>query len=295
MKEFKDKVAVITGAASGIGRAMAGRFAAEGMKLVLSDIEEVALAKAEAELKAKGTTVLGVVTDVADPKAIENLAEQTYATFGAANILCNNAGVAVGGPIWENTQADWDWVLGINLMGVIHGIRIFVPKMMEGGEEGHIVNTASLAGLLCPPIHGIYNVAKHGVVALSETLHHELGLFGSKLKVSVLCPGFVDTAIIDADRNRPTEGPLKAREQEITPDQEQMKGMLRQVLAEGLAPGDVADQVFDAVKEEKFYILTHPEANEAIKARMEAILEGRNPTAEMAALDPSLLFGANAS
>ncbi len=194
MKEFKGKVAVVTGAASGIGRAMAERFAAEGMKVVLADIEQEALAQAEAKMKAAGATVLAVRTDVSSASGVQALAGRTIDAFGAVHILCNNAGVPpVVGPSWELTEADWQWVLGVNLWGVLHGIRVFVPIMLGQDSEGHVVNTASMAGLLSLPWAATYDVAKHGVVTLSESLHGELAAVGSKLKVSVLCPGWVKT------------------------------------------------------------------------------------------------------
>jgi NAD(P)-dependent dehydrogenase (short-subunit alcohol dehydrogenase family) len=190
MKGLGGKVAVVTGAASGIGRAMADRFAAEGMKVVLADVEKDALARAEAEMKAAGATVLAVPTDVSRAGDVEALARQTVDAFGAVHVLCNNAGVSpVMGASWELTEADWQWVLGVNLWGVLHGIRAFVPIMLKQDSEGHIVNTASMAGLVGGgPWWSTYGVAKHGVVNLSESLHRELAAAGSRVKVSVLCP-----------------------------------------------------------------------------------------------------------
>src|SRR3989454_8974881 len=206
MKEFRDRVAVVTGAASGIGRGLAERFAAEGMKVVLADVEQSALDQADAEMRERGATVLPVRTDVSKPQQMEQLAQQTLEAFGAVHIVCNNAGVGgPGGPVWERTLADWQWVLGVNLWGVIHGIRTFVPIMLRQETEGHIVNTASVAGLVSLPMLTIYDVTKHGVVTLSESLYQELAMSGSRLRVSVLCPGFVSTNIMDADRNRPPQ------------------------------------------------------------------------------------------
>jgi len=277
MKEFKDKVAVVTGAASGIGRAMAKRFAAEGMKVVLADIEEKALAEAEGVLKAKGATALAVPTDVSQPADVEALAKKTVDAFGAVHVLCNNAGVGPpGGPLWERNVADWQWVLGVNLWGVIHGVRVFVPIMREQDTEGHIVNTASLAGLVSLPWMGVYNVTKHAIVTLSETLHHELTLTGAKLKVSVLCPAWVNTRLADADRNRPAE--LLDPTAETSPQGEMIELAIREFLAAGLPAEQIADAVFNAIRDERFYILTHPEGQEAIEARMQDILEARNPT-----------------
>ena len=277
MKDLNDKVAVVTGGASGIGRAIAERLAAERMKLVLADIEEEALAAAQKEMEAKGATVLAVRTDVSQPSDVEALAKKTVDAFGAVHVLCNNAGVGPpGGPLWERSVADWQWVLGVNLWGVIHGVRVFVPIMRAQDTEAHIVNTASLAGLVSVPWMGIYNVTKHAIVTLSETLHHELTLSGTKLKVSVLCPAWVNTALADADRNRPAE--LTDAGATKSPQSEMVELALRQFLETGLPPEQVADAVLDAIRDEKFYILTHPEGNEVIEARMHDILEGRKPT-----------------
>ena len=282
MKEFKGKVAVVTGAASGIGRAIAERLAAEGMTLVLADIEEQALAKAEGELKAKGATALAVPTDVSKAGDVEALAKKTIDAFGAVHVVCNNAGVGPpGGPLWERTVADWQWGLGVNLWGVIHGIRTFIPIMRAQDTEGHIVNTASMAGLASAPWMGIYNVTKHAVVTLSETLYQELALMGVNVKVSVLCPAWVDTRLMDADRNRPAELQNPAQEAGgAQPDP--IREVIRQLLATGLSPEQVAEDVFKAIRDEKLYILTHPEFKEAIRTRMENILEERNPAHEAA-------------
>ncbi len=277
MKEFKDKVAVVTGAASGIGRAMAERFAAEGMKVVLADIEEEVLAKAEREMKAEGASVMAVPTDVSKGTDVEALAAKTVEAFGAVHVLCNNAGVGPpGGPLWERTVADWQWVLGVNLWGVIHGIRVFIPIMRAQDTDCHIVNTASAAGLVSVPWMGIYNITKHAVVTLSETLHHELALMGTKVKVSVLCPVWVNTRLMDADRNRPAQllNPVQDTESQ-QPDM--LREAVRQLLATGLPTEQVAEDVFNAIRDEKLYILPHPEIKEGVQARMEDILEGRNP------------------
>jgi NAD(P)-dependent dehydrogenase (short-subunit alcohol dehydrogenase family) len=281
MKEFKGKVAVVTGAASGIGRAIAERLAGEGMKVVLADVEQGALGKAEAEMKAGGASVMAVQTDVSKGKDVEALARKTMDAFGAVHVLCNNAGVAVGGLSWERTEADWEWGLGVNLWGVINGIRVFVPIMLAQGTEGHVVNTASMAGLISLPVMSVYSVAKYGIVALSEAMHHELALSGAKLKVSVLCPGWVNTQLMDSERNRPTE---LMNDQEPGPTVEAFKETVRGLLVAGLTPEAVADRVLNAIRDEKFYILTHPDMKEAIRTRMETILEERNPTFDPAAL-----------
>lgn len=277
MKEFKDKVAVVTGAASGIGRAMAERFAAEGMKVVLADVEEGALAQAEAEMREKSETVLSVLTDVSKGADVERLAQETLNAFGAVHVLCNNAGVSDrGGPIWQKKLADWEWVMGANLWGVIHGVRVFVPIMLEQGDEGHVVNTASVAGLMAGG-GNIYGVTKHAVVSLSESLYLELQAADAKISASVLCPGWVDTRIIDAERNRPSElaNPAQEEDPTVTETWEVVRGLL----ASGLSPDTVADDVFNAIRDDQFYILTHPEmTTPMVETRMKNILEGRNPT-----------------
>lgn len=278
MKEFKDKVAVITGAASGIGRGIAERCAQEGMQVVLADIEEGALAQAEEDMKAAGANVLAVLTDVSKASDIEALAQRTLDVFGAVHLLCNNAGVGAGTTIWESSLADWEWTIGVNLWGVIYGVRVFVPIMLEQSTECHIVNTASIAGLMSSPGLGIYKVTKHGVITLSETLHHELTDRGAKVKVSVLCPGFVNTRIMDSERNRPGELQNDPVEAKLSSEYEAAVEEFRQAIQAGMSPGQVADYVFRAIRDEKFYILTHPEFKPVVQLRMEDILLERNPT-----------------
>jgi len=274
MQDLKGKVAVVTGAASGIGNAVATRLAAEGMKVVLADIEEGPLADAEKKLADTGATVLAVPTDVTKADSVDALAAKTFETFGTAHVVHNNAGVATGGPMWTLTEADWQWVLGVNLWGVIHGVRAFVPRLVEQGE-GHVVNTASIAGLTSAPMMGPYNVSKHGVVTLSETLAAELALHGSPVKVSVLCPGWVNTRINEAERNRPPE--LQPPTEADTTMAEMGRQILEGLLKSGLQPSEVAGRVHDAIREERFYILTHPEMTPMVQHRMEDIVEGRNP------------------
>jgi NAD(P)-dependent dehydrogenase (short-subunit alcohol dehydrogenase family) len=277
MKEFHDKVAVITGGASGLGRAMAERFAREGMKIALADVDAAALATTAAELKAAGATVVAVRADVSNGNDVGRLAKTTLDAFGAVHLAVNNAGVSPLGAVWEKSAADWQWALGVNLWGVIHGVRVFTPIMLAQGTEGHIVNTASVAGLISPPGMGVYNVTKHAVVALTETLHHDLARKSAKLKCSVLCPAYVPTGIADSERNRPAElmndGDAKSAEQLA------LEADLRKAVHSGrLSAADVAQAVFEAVREERFYILTHPKVKGAIRARMEDILAGRDPT-----------------
>jgi NAD(P)-dependent dehydrogenase (short-subunit alcohol dehydrogenase family) len=274
MQELKGKVAVVTGAASGIGNAVATRLAAEGMKVVLADIEEGPLADAEKKLADAGATVLAVPTDVTKGDQVDALAQKTFEAFGTAHVIHNNAGVATGGPMWTLTEADWQWVLGVNLWGVIHGVRAFVPRLVDQGE-GHVVNTASMAGLTSAPMMGPYNVSKHGVVTLSETLAAELALHGSPVKVSVLCPGWVNTRINEADRNRPPE--LQPPDGADTSMMEMGRQLLDGLLKSGLQPSEVARRVLDAIREERFYILTHPEMTPMVQQRMEDIVQGRNP------------------
>ena len=279
MKEFKDKVAVVTGAASGIGRGIAERCAQEGMKVVLADIEEAALMKASNELRANGAETVALETDVSKADHVERLALETLDRFGVVHLLFNNAGVDTLSWIWKYTTSDWEWLLGVNLWGVIHGIRVFVPIMLEQDVDCHIVNTASLAGLMSYPSSGIYQVTKHAVVSLSETLYHELNQIDAKVHVSVLCPAGVRTRIAESGRNRPG-----GTVQTSTPsgsghdDTELGKRFWQRIRAEALEPKQVADIVFKAIREVRFYILTHPEYNEAIRIRLEDILEGRNPT-----------------
>lgn len=274
MQTFRDRVAVITGAASGIGRGLAHRCVHEGMKVVLADIEAPALAKTEAELRALGASVLGVVTDVSQASEVERLAAQTLGAFGAIHLLCNNAGVGVVRSVWESTLADWQWVLGVNLWGVIHGLRTFVPIMLSQDTEGHIVNTASIAGLVVGPgSSSTYNVSKHGVVALSETLYYELAQRGAKVKVSLLCPAWVSTRIFDAERNRPGE----LRNTPLTPPDSSTDEALIQALRQGMPPEQVAERVFEAIKRDQFYIFTHPETKEWVRVQIEHMLAERNP------------------
>jgi NAD(P)-dependent dehydrogenase (short-subunit alcohol dehydrogenase family) len=278
MKDFQGKVAVVTGAASGIGRALAEKSAHLGMKVVLADVEANALKQTEEELKARGADVLIVQTDVSKAKDVEALAEKAFDIYGAVHLLFNNAGVGGGTTVWESSLADWQWVLGVNLWGVIYGVHYFVPRMLAQGSEGHIVNTASSAGLIASSGLGIYKVSKHGIVTLSETLALELGQRGANIKVSVLCPEWVNTRIMDSERNRPAEL-QNAPEQQVSPETEAAIQAVRQVVQNtGIPASQVADTVFDAIREERFYILTHPSTKFGVQLRMEAILHDRMPT-----------------
>jgi NAD(P)-dependent dehydrogenase (short-subunit alcohol dehydrogenase family) len=253
------------------------------MKVVLADVEKGALAQAETEMKAGGATVLAVPTDVSRATDVEALARKTIDAFGAVHVLCNNAGVPpVVGPSWELTEADWQWVLGVNLWGVLHGIRTFVPVMLRQDSEGHVVNTASVAGLLPIPWGATYSVAKHGVVTLSESLHRELAAVGSRLKVSVLCPGWVKTQLMDGNRNRPTTLRNEADREAVPAQAAMMEQAVRQFVATGTEPAVIADGVLKAIRDEQLYILPHPKWKDQVRTRVEDIIAERNPAVEAA-------------
>ena len=282
MKTFQGKVAVITGAASGIGRSLAERCVQEGMKVVLADVEEQALWQTSRDLAALGAETLAVQTDVSQAAAVEQLAQKAFETYSAVHLLFNNAGVGAGKTAWESTLADWEWVLGVNLYGVIHGIRSFVPRMLESGAEGYIINTASMAGLTSSPGLSVYMASKHAVVSLTETLYHELTLRGASIGVSVLCPGFVKTRIQDAERNRPAylQNVLEkhvAQEQQASREEQEGGQLLQQAIREGMSPQHLADMTFAALRDARFYIYP-PEFKGGIASRMEDILALRNPT-----------------
>jgi NAD(P)-dependent dehydrogenase (short-subunit alcohol dehydrogenase family) len=277
VKKFENKVAVITGAASGIGRALAQRCAQEKMKIVLADIEEKALLAAESELKADGAQVIAILTDIAKHEDVKALAQETINAYQHIDLLFNNAGVAAGAAIWESTLNDCKWVIDVNLWGVIHSIREFVPLMMQQDIPCHIVNTSSIAGLTTYHPSALYQLTKHGIVAISEQLHHDLAIRGANIKVSVLCPGFVNTNIMDAERNRPAEY-VNQLDERKTADADDMEDAFLQMIKNGMPPTEVATRVFQAIVEEKFYVFTHPELNMLIQARMEDILHGRNPS-----------------
>ncbi len=277
MKDFRGKTAVITGAASGIGRALAEKCAQEGMKVVLADVEEYALNKAADELKALGGDVLAVQTDVSKAEQVEALAEKSFATYNAVHLLFNNAGVGAGTTIWDTSLADWQWVLGVNLWGVIHGIHSFVPRMLVQNEQSYIVNTASSEGVVAHTGLGAYRTSKHAVVSLSETLALELAERGANIKASVLCPEWVNTRILEAERNRPDSLQNTASDQQISPEMLTALQALYQAIQAGLPPSQVASIVFDAIREEKFYIFTHPTTKAGAQVRMEDLINERQP------------------
>ncbi|MGZ5110866.1 MAG: SDR family NAD(P)-dependent oxidoreductase [Usitatibacter sp.] len=273
MKNLKGKVAVVTGAGSGIGRELALGCAREGALVVLADIDEAGMRDTMAQLATLGARALQVRCDVSKPGDLDRLAARTYEEFGAAHLLFNNAGVAVAGPVWAATLEDWKWALDINLMGVVHGIRSFVPRMLAQKDECHVVNTASVAGLLSLPGSAVYCVSKHAVVTLSECLHHDLRVGGAPIGVSVLCPAYVNTGIGDSARNRPRE--LAATNPLGKPYEE----AVRKALAAGkLSAGDIARITLEAVKARRFYILPHQKIKAAIETRMRDILDEREPT-----------------
>lgn len=274
MRELHGKTAVITGAGSGFGRELAVVCADEGMRLVLADVDEAGLRGTVERLD--GADAERVACDVSKSGDVERLAEVADERFDGAQLLFNNAGVAVAGPTWTTTLDEWKWMLDVNLMGVVHGIRSFVPRMLARGGPAHVVNTASVAGLISPPGSSIYCVTKHGVVTLSECLYHDLRLAGAEIGVSVLCPAYVNTNIVDADRNRPPElaesNPLAAP----------FQARVRKAVRSGrLSAAEVARMAVDAVKADRFYILTHPKIKGAIEARMRDVLEERPPTNPM--------------
>lgn len=280
MKDLRDRIAVVTGGASGIGRAMAERFIAEGMKVVIADVEQSALDRAEAELRAGGAQVASLRTDVSRAEDVDALARFTIDTFGAVHVVCNNAGIGIGGAnAWQQSIKDWEWVLNVNLWGVIHGVRTFIPLMLAQGDECHIVNTASGAGLHARPGLTMYSVSKHAVVALSESLYGELGMAGAKIGVSVLCPAVVNTRIGESERNRPETMRNTGELGDVGEKMKNMEKVFRAVLANtGMPPADVAAAVVDAIRNDRFYIITHEETRARVRTRMEDILEGRNPT-----------------
>ena len=281
MKTFKGRTAVITGAGSGFGLEASRIAAREGMRIVMADVQQDALDKAVVEIEALGAQVLACRLDVARASEVEAMGAATFERFGAPHFVFNNAGVAGGGLIWEQTLKDWEWIVGVNLMGVAHGVRVFTPMMIEAAKkdpsyEGHIVNTASMAGLVNMPNSGIYNVTKHGVVAMSESLYQDLALVTTQIHCSVLCPFFVPTGIHTSDRNRPAELIDDAKP---TASQLIAKAMGDKAISSGkVSAAQVAQFVFDAIVQERFYVFSHPHAIGAVQTRLEDIMQKRNPS-----------------
>jgi len=284
MKSFKGRTAVITGAASGFGLEVSRIAAAKGMTVVMADVQQDALDRAAAEITALGAQVLPFRLDVSKVAEVEALGAATLERFGAPHFVFNNAGVGGGGLIWEVSLKDWEWVMGVNVMGVVYGMRVFTPMMLaaakqDPGYEGHIVNTASMAGLLNAPLMGVYNASKAAVVAMSETLYHDLGLVTSQVRASVLCPYFVPTGIVHSERNRPED----LKNQQPTRSQLVARAMSDKAVSSGkVTAASVAQFVFDAVAEDRFYIYSHPHALGNVAARMEDIVAGKNPSDPLA-------------
>jgi NAD(P)-dependent dehydrogenase (short-subunit alcohol dehydrogenase family) len=276
MQAFEGKVAVITGAASGLGRAFAQQGAALGMRLVLADIDSDALADTAATLRAAGAEVVAVPTDVSDAGAVEALARKTLDSYGKAHLLFNNAGVGASGLAWEMSANDWAWVFGVNVMGVAHGVRVFAPIMIGQNEPAHIVNTASVAGFLAPPLMSVYNASKHAVVGLTETLYHDLRKVGAPVGCSLLSPAFAPTGIADAERARPARW-----RNDAAPTASQIlaaRELRKAVRAGRLTAADIADATFDAIRDERFYVFTHPAIVPSIRLRHEDIERQRQPS-----------------
>jgi NAD(P)-dependent dehydrogenase (short-subunit alcohol dehydrogenase family) len=278
MQNFQGRTAVLTGAASGFGLELARLAAREGMQVVMADVQQDALELAAEEIRGLGAQVLARKVDVSRAADVEALAAATFETFGTPHLVFNNAGVGTGGLIWEHSAQEWEWVVGVNLMGVAHGVRVFTPMMLEAartdpGYEGHIVNTASMAGLVCAPNMGVYNVTKHAVVALSETLYQDLRLVTDQIRASVLCPYFVPTGIHRSHLHRPFDaGPP-------TPSQMIAQAMSEKAVTSGrITAAEVAAKVLDAVREGRFYIYSHPNALGMVHKRLEDVVQGRNPS-----------------
>jgi NAD(P)-dependent dehydrogenase (short-subunit alcohol dehydrogenase family) len=273
LNELGGKVAAVTGAASGLGRAMALAFASEGMHLALADVDEAGLTQTATDVAAFGLKSFSMRVDVSKAEDVNRFAKRVTAELKRVHVVCNNAGVALSGPVWETSEAEWQWILGVNLLGVVNGVRAFAPRLIAQ-DEGHIVNTASVAGLISPPGMGAYCVSKHAVVTLSEALHHDLRERGSRVGVSVLCPAYVPTGIADSDRNRPAGASIPGKSAERLAKEAALK---KAVAAGKLSADDVARAVVAAVKGNRFYVLTHPAIKGAVRARMEDVLEERAP------------------
>jgi NAD(P)-dependent dehydrogenase (short-subunit alcohol dehydrogenase family) len=285
MQEFAGKVAVITGAASGIGKALTEKCIAEGMQVVMVDIEEAVLEQAAAELQATtNNQVLPMVTNVAMEAELRKVRDEAVEKLGGVHLLFNNAGVGGGGNSWNATQKDWDWVLGVNLWSVIYGQRVFVPQMIAQNSPCHIVNTASIAGIIGGSTNALYSVTKHGVVALTENLAVDLKAEDAQIGCSVLCPGFVNTNIFNSGRNRPADLTNDEAPQPLTPEDEQRMAMFQEILRQGMQPAAIADIVFDGIRADRLYILPHDHFDQMIRDRAENMINGTNPLMGEAAL-----------
>jgi NAD(P)-dependent dehydrogenase (short-subunit alcohol dehydrogenase family) len=277
MQDLMGKTAVVTGAGGGIGRALAERFASEGMRLALTDIDADALTAVAAALDARGCDVLAIPADVANRCEIKAFADEVFERFQRVHILCNNAGVRTfhEQPLWEVSAEEWDWVMGVNLFGVLNGIRSFVPRMIKHGEPGHVVNMSSVSGFVSYPHGGPYNTSKHGVITVSETMHYELEMRRSNVRVSVACPSWVKTNILEAAERT---GPAKVREPALQPSLAVRDRLQREVEEKGLEPEEVATAVLEGIRDERFYIFTHPEEKPMIDSSLRDVIQQRNPT-----------------
>ena len=276
MKEFRNKTAVVTGAASGIGLELAKVFAGEGMNVVLADIEQSRLTEAVDAVTALGAQAIGVLTDVGSGESVAALRQASVDRFGSVEVLCNNAGVYTGGNLWEQTEDDYEWLIRVNQWGIIHGLRHFVPQMISQGEECHIVNTSSMAAMCALPFAGVYHMTKHAALALSECLFHELAMTAPQINVSCLCPELVNTGIASSSRNRPAD----LGEENITEMQEMSMTAIKDATAGSLPPRVLADRVLQAIKDKVFYVLP-PDDNpwrDTANTRLEDIRLVRNPS-----------------
>ena len=278
MKIFTGKTAVITGGAGGIGYALAEVCTAKGMKIVLADIEADTLNVAAKKLRGVNTEVVTAITDVSKPEQVEALAAKAFETFGAVHLLFNNAGVSAGSGIWETTELDWDWVMGVNFGGVLNGVRTFVPRMIAQNEAAHIINTASIGGLVSYHPSATYQVSKHAVVALSEHLYHSLNLQRTKIGVSVLCPGWVKTRILAAERNRPKDG----ESSEYTDEEIIVRESFARAVENGMTPEEIAEITFQAIEKNQFYILPDPRWKKMIRQRLDDLIGEKNPSSNKA-------------
>lgn len=278
MQEFSNKIAVVTGASSGIGRALALESARQGMRVVIADVDEAGLDETARLLEDLGSPALCVPTDVTRPESVDALADAAYERFGAVHLLCNNAGVIVGGASWEIPIEDYQWILGVNTFGVVHGVKSFVPRMLAQDCAGHMVNTASMAAVTSLPFTAAYHMSKHAVLALSECLYHELTQTQTKLRVSVLCPELINTGIHRSERSRPAHLALQDPDARQSASAALVMQALSEGMQRGLAPEVMADRVFAAVRDERFYILSEESWRDICNTRLEDIRLGRNPT-----------------
>jgi len=275
MERFEGRTAVVTGAASGIGRALCEKFAGLGMNVVMADVEAAALAAAERAIDAP---TLAVETDVSDAAAVERLAERSFEHFGAVHVLCNNAGVFAGGSVWDAPLADYQWLMDVNVWGVVHGIRSFVPRMIAHGEPGHVVNTSSMAGLTAMPFAGIYHMTKHAVMGLSECLYHELRLADTKIHASVLCPELIHTRIHRAERNRPADRMGEEPGAVGAAARDAVNKAISEGVESGIPPSRIGARVFEAIRAERFYILAEDAWRDTCNTRLDDVRAARNPT-----------------